>query len=1015
MLDALCLAVLPALVANEEGEFPEGFRSVQVGHHWEQPVDLAFLPAGHLLVAEKSGRVFFVRGDDHEHDPVIDLSEEVANIGSHGMKSLVVHPDFATNGWLYLMYDVDRHHAHFFGTPQYDPNADDFDGPSIGRITRYTLDAATGYRTVVPGSRTVLVGESLSTGIPLVAFHHETGCLRFGEDGSLLVSCGDSADNVDFGFSAPALQALAEGIIQPHENIGSFRGQSLGTLGGKILRLDPVTGDGLSSNPFFVPSDPRSPASRIWAYGMRNPFRFSVVPHSGADPDHPGVLIIGDVGLGSREELSVSYQGGENFGWPLFEGLERQPIFQLPYPNQLAPNPLFGQDIPGVGMCSQTHLTFPQLLAQETLAAPSWPNPCDPSQEIPASIHRSMHTRPILEWGHSTAARIGTFGVGGEASTAELGSPGLAVQGSQFDGSCVIAGTWYEEGAYPSEFGRRYFFCDHTGGWIKTMGFEADRRTPTDVRDFANAIETPVTLAVSPVSGELYYVQISGAIHRVVYEPGNQPPTALALATPKFGPSPLTVEFTGGGSDDPEEGPLNYEWDFGDGTPTSLVPSPRHVFPSVDVTDQGTVVAAVLELDPPQMTGSPGFVPDVIADGIYPDEGTGSFYPIYTTMPLGTTDPDPIDWVGYTFPTTHTFHKLVYQEAFEQAIGGWFDEIFVQVRVNGTWTDVTNQVSAPPFVPFNGTQFERWEFHFDPIVGDGIRIYGVAGGTERFVMVSELRAIAAGSPAGPTRYDVTLEVSDGVNLVDQDEVAVWVDNTPPAVTIQSPVHGGVYDPLSTVTVQLDAVVTDAESAPIDVECEWRAYLHHNDHTHPEPVIDSCSGTLNLPPHGDPGEELFFWRFELTARDEHGLETRETAVLFDEPPGLLSDEHELSVADGAVVPMQLNAGPGFAGAFYWLLMSGSGMWPGLDLVTLTLPLNQDRWTNLTILYPNSDPYFSGFVGSLDAQGRASAVLTLPPGDLNPELLGEVFHFAFVTSLTPPVIVYASNPIELSVTE
>src|SRR5262249_31540273 len=98
---------------------------------------------------------------------------------------------------------------------------------------------------------------------------------------------------------------------------------SITSLNGKILRVDPATGRGLPSNPFWD-GNPGSNRSRVFAYGLRNPFRFGVRPGTGdTDPalGNPGVLYVGDVGWYRWEQLNVVTHSGLNFGWPAEEGL----------------------------------------------------------------------------------------------------------------------------------------------------------------------------------------------------------------------------------------------------------------------------------------------------------------------------------------------------------------------------------------------------------------------------------------------------------------------------------------------------------------------------------------------------------------------------------------------------------------------------------------------------------------------------------------------------------------------
>jgi len=179
-------------------------------------------------------------------------------------------------------------------------------------------------------TRQILIGETWSTGIPSAHTSHTTGTLVFGNDGTLLISHGDGAhfDGVDPGGLDPG--SFLPGRVSSDQDIGAFRAHYLGSMSGKVLRVDPATGDGLPSNPWFDPGDARSPQSRVWAKGLRNPYRMDIKPGSGstnpADGD-PGLLAIADVGWGAWEELNLC-RGGEDFGWPCYEGTEAEGQYQ---------------------------------------------------------------------------------------------------------------------------------------------------------------------------------------------------------------------------------------------------------------------------------------------------------------------------------------------------------------------------------------------------------------------------------------------------------------------------------------------------------------------------------------------------------------------------------------------------------------------------------------------------------------------------------------------------------------
>ncbi len=113
----------------------------------------------------------------------------------------------------------------------------------------------------------------------------------FGTNGTLLIAAGDGASNseVDPGGLYP--NCFGTGKLDSSQDIGAFRSQWIGSLSGKILRVDPATGLGLASNPFFT-GDPASVESRAWAYGLRNPYRFGVRNNGSSDPadGNPGTL-----------------------------------------------------------------------------------------------------------------------------------------------------------------------------------------------------------------------------------------------------------------------------------------------------------------------------------------------------------------------------------------------------------------------------------------------------------------------------------------------------------------------------------------------------------------------------------------------------------------------------------------------------------------------------------------------------------------------------------------------------
>jgi len=883
----LATLVMVGLVGSIASAFPPNFYDEPIGDDWAQAVGIIFAPDDRMFVWEKRGTVWIVENGIKAATPLIDISEEVGDWRDYGMLGFALDPNFYQNGYIYLLYVVDYHHLIHFGTPNYDPGANEYFIDTIARLTRYKCNAEDGYRSVDYGTRTVLVGESISTGFPICHQSHGIGSLAFGEDGTLLAGCGDGAsyETVDTGTptSGSSNTCLLDGIITEKEDVGAFRSQLVDSLDGKIIRIDPATGDGVSSNPFYDAGAPRSARSRMWVMGLRNEFRFSVRPGTGnsdAAVGDPGSLYIGDVGWGLWEELSIARTGGLNFGWPLFEGMWEQEwgYYQADVPNLDAPNPLFGQ-----GGCTQEYFTFRDLTIQDTLnPSPSFPNPCDPAQQIPASIPKFVHRRPRIDWLHGFQSRAAAYS-GNDPIVYNIGEPGSPVAGPQFGGSSSTGGVWYTGPDFPAEYIDTYFLADFSGHWIHQVIVDgADN--PVEVRDFAGS-EAGAVVAVStaPVTGGLYYVSYDQAgccsVRRISWV-DNIPPTAVATATPQYGDAPLTVLLSGSGSSDPDGDPADftYQWDFGDGTPPEFGENVVHVYPSEDITASGSFTGKIFTLNPPHPVGGGNWDPEVMRDGDYPRPGNQESWRQFDTFHWGEQGNE--EWIGYTFAQPREFRSLLFQEGIHFWDGGWFDAVVVQVRVGGVWQNVAGLTSIPPYPGGMEPSYETFTFLFDPIVGTGIRLYGQPGGSADFISVGELRVIAAPQAplTEPTRFDATLLVTDEFGGQSSDVVSVWVNNSPPDVTITSPINNSTYCITENVTIDLTASISDSEHDISELTCQWQTILHHNDHQHPEPPDFNCTTTTVLSPHGG-GLETYYYEVTLTVTDPLGHSTTQSATVF----------------------------------------------------------------------------------------------------------------------------------------
>ncbi len=526
----LWLALLSCLITLSLHGQPAGFVDQEYVSGFQQAVGMTFDANGRMYVWEKGGKVWIVENGERLPDPLIDLSDEVGNWRDFGLLGFTLDPDFLANGYIYLLYIVDRHHLLYAGTSDYNPNTNDYFSATIGRVTRYQAQLSTGFNTVDYASRAVLLGDSPSTGFPNLHQSHGTGSLIFGTDGSLLASFGDGASysSVDEGSASETYyqQAIDDGIITSAQNIGAYRTQLLDCLAGKAVRIDPMTGAGLPSNPFYQSNNPNSIRSKVWALGLRNPCRMTLKPETGshdqADGD-PGAIYIGDVGWGNREELSVMAVGGLNFGWPKYEGMTHEP-----------------------GYNNSTY-------------APS------------------SHELPKVDW------RNGTPRAYVNGTIYQVGSS--QVPGPTFQGNASIGGVWVGSSPFfPQVYQNTYFHADYGGDWIRNFSFD-DNHNCTEVRNFKTGADAIVYVATDPDFTALYYLGgASGnsnggqnAVRRIVYTGGNLPPIASASANILYGSSPLTVQFTGELSYDIDGDPITFAWDFGDGNTSNAV-NPQHTF-----------------------------------------------------------------------------------------------------------------------------------------------------------------------------------------------------------------------------------------------------------------------------------------------------------------------------------------------------------------------------------------------------------------------------------------------------
>ncbi len=561
-------------------QLPEDFYDQVYASGFDFPTGVIFDENGTAYVWEKKGLVHVIDSSGQRlEQPFLDIREEVANFNDHGLMGFALDDGFLTNGYFYVLYAADLHHYFNYGTDSYQADSTRLSLPTFGRVVRYQADPGTNLTTTRAGSRKILLGESISNGIPLLYDFHGLGSIIVADDGTLLISTGDATSNKNTDIGGDSLgtyitKAIELDIATPDEDIGSYKSQYVHNYNGKILRIDPDTGDGLSSNPFFDPENPRAPVSRVWSLGLRNPYRISLAPGSGShypEDGAPGVIMACDVGNGNWEELNIVTEPGMNFGWPIYEGnLLMWAFYITDVPlNKRAPNPLSN--------CDQEYFTFRHLLKaprkNEDLV---FSNPCNVTEPIPDAAFPMEAKFPVLTWSNSkwnkpTRAMVPGFNDMGDISNVPIGTQDSEVKGEAFDGYSSLGGIFYTAEQFPKEYQGKYFGMDFSG-WIKVFSFD-DTYQLDSVQAFHNDCKDIIHLALNPKDGALYYINLAGELRQISYG-GNPAPVAIINSDKNYGSGPLTVQFDASQSYDPNEDPLSFAWDFGNGqTSNELKPS----------------------------------------------------------------------------------------------------------------------------------------------------------------------------------------------------------------------------------------------------------------------------------------------------------------------------------------------------------------------------------------------------------------------------------------------------------
>lgn len=256
---------------------------------YSSPIDIRHCGDNRLFVVQQNGYIYIADSTGAKLvTPFLDIHTKISQGSERGLLGLAFHPNYSDNGYFFVYYTrISDGHL---------------------RISRFSADSLN-EDLADPASELILME------IPHPLSNHNGGCLQFGPDGYLYIGTGDGGSAGD-----------------PDENA-----QNTLKYLGKMLRIDVDNG-----TPYEVPSDnpyvddPDNYYPEIWAFGLRNPWRYSFDRITGD-------LWIADVGQNAWEEIDfmpLAGGGGQNYGWDCYEGTHNYEPSNCP-PNTILTNPIF--------------------------------------------------------------------------------------------------------------------------------------------------------------------------------------------------------------------------------------------------------------------------------------------------------------------------------------------------------------------------------------------------------------------------------------------------------------------------------------------------------------------------------------------------------------------------------------------------------------------------------------------------------------------------------------------------
>ena len=482
-----------------------------------EPLELEVLPNGNVLFNERRGALKMYK-PEIDSTILIHQFEVYLGIGKNGrhedgLLGLALDPNYSENNWIYLYYS---------------PPGDD----EVQNLSRFELK----------GEELLLDSEivMLQVGVQRQECCHTGGSIQFGPDGNLFLSTGDDTNPFASDGFSPSDERAGRGPWDAQKGPSNTN-----DLRGKILRITPQA-DGSYTIPEGNLFPPGTPDSRpeIYVMGCRNPYRIGIDYKT-------GYLYWGDVGPDARaddeirgprgiDEFNQAKQAGF-FGWPYFTG------------NNMA----------------YSKYDFATKKAGEFHDANA-PRNTSPNnnglQELPPA------QEAMIYYGYADSEQWPILGSGGKNAMA----------------GPIYYGEYYPDGPnkYPNYFDGKVLFYE----WIRNKIFFLtldDNGDLDKVEPFMPDVEfnNPMDIEYGP-DGKMYMIEygtgwftqnVDARLVRIDYEAGNRDPIAKPGTNVTAGATPLTVQFNSAASEDYDQDPLSYSWEFHKGA-SSTEANPEFTF-----------------------------------------------------------------------------------------------------------------------------------------------------------------------------------------------------------------------------------------------------------------------------------------------------------------------------------------------------------------------------------------------------------------------------------------------------